>query len=153
MDLSTRDLLIVTMHQQGNTPSTIALRLSIPAATVRKRLTSADLVAYQLEQEETVDLFLKSLYHDSAVVIKDALMNDSVEIRLKAVKLLHESIGKVQQKVPESLGVTKIQNILNVMAAPATVQELADIRKYLPNGSPGIIDVEATVSAPLEDSK
>ena len=152
IDLNTRDLLIVSMHQNGSTPAMIGLSIGIPAGTVRARLKCPEVVAYQLDQEEMTDQFLKSLYQDGAIAIRAALRSDSIELRLKGVKLLYESIGKIRPK-DSDLKSVNVQNILNVMTAAPTAQELQDIARYLPNASNGIIDVEEAVPALVEDSK
>ena len=150
IDLNTRDLLIVSMYQQGSTPAMIGLSISIPASTVRARLKSPEVVAYQLDQEEMTDQFLQSLYHDGAIAIRSALRADSIELRLKGVKLLYESIGKIRPK-DSDLKSVNVQNILNVMTAAPSPQELQDIARYLPDGSNRVIDVEEAVPALTED--
>ncbi len=153
MELNTRDLLIITMYQQGHSPTRIGTELGVSPATVRSRLKSPSVIAYQLDGEEAGDAMLNSLYYDGVLSIKRALNSDSNDVRLKATKLLFEAIGKMKKSDDNTSVQVNIDKVLQVLNRPATPEELRAMERYLPGGSFGTAPIEEAIPATFEDSE
>ena len=133
-DLSTKELLQISMYQSGMAPSAIALKLQLPATNVRQFLKSPKAIAYRLEQEDTTDEMIQTLYRDGADALRRALVHPDPKFSLKAAELVFKVLGKM--KTPETADTPKIHivKLMQVIQAPPTAQEIEEAKRHIDTG-------------------
>lgn len=129
--LTTKELLIISLYQVGNTPSAIALRLGVPATNVRQLLKSPKAMAYRLEQEETTDELLHSLYRDGTEALRRALCSSEPKHSLRAAEIVFKILGKMKGDDSGVSPKIHIEKLLNVIQAPITPQELEEASRFV----------------------
>jgi hypothetical protein len=132
-ELTTRELVIVSMYQNGYSPTTIAMKLAMNPGDVRTFLKSPKAVAHLLEQEETTDKLIETLYRDGAEALRRALASDNPNTALRAAELTFRVLGKMKSDTKEGDQTSiHVEKLLQVIGAPISAQELAGVSKYFP---------------------
>jgi len=131
-ELTTRELVIVSMYQNGYSPTAIGLKLCLTPGDVRTVLRSPKAIAYKLEQEETTDSLVETLYRDGAEALRKALQSDNHNTALRAAELTFRVLGKMKDKAPADTTSVHIEKLLQVIGGPISQKELSDVAKYFP---------------------
>ncbi len=132
--LTTKELLQISLYQAGHSPSAIALRLGLAATNVRQFLKSPKALAYRLEQEETTDELIQTLYRDGADALRRALCHPDPKHSLKAAELVFKVLGKMKSSEDSGIPKVHIEKIMQVIQAPPTTHELEEAQRYLDTG-------------------
>lgn len=148
-ELTTKELLMISLKQTGWTPSSIARKLSTNPSDVRRFLASKKAMGYILEEEEGTDSLVNSLYRDGAMALKNALKSTDQKVALQAAKLTFELLGKLKSHEDKDSSKITIQKVLNVVTAPVGEKELEQFSQYCQG--PSAITGESIVDAELED--
>jgi hypothetical protein len=130
-ELSTQELLIVTMYQSGYSPSVIGTKLCVSPSYVRELLKTSRCVAYTLEQEESTDQLITSLYRDGAIALRTALCSANAS-----------TAPKTQ---------VYIDKVLQVLSQPISANELQNMERYTQSDNRAISDTSEAVRTSLED--
>jgi DNA-binding CsgD family transcriptional regulator len=151
-ELSTNELLIVSLYETGHSPSAIALKLGIGANDVRALLRSSKAIAYKMEQEECTDELIRCLYRDGANALRDCLNSTNPNIRLKAAEMVMKLLNKLKgPEVASSQTSIRqvIQQAITVIQSPISQQELQEVSKYYDSSRAN--SLKAAVRAPALD--
>ena len=132
--LNTKELVIISMFQTGNSPSVIALRLGLTRQEVGKFLKSPKAVAYLLEEEETTDEMLNTLYRDGAEALRKALVSPDPKVSLKAAELVFKVLGKMKVMETSDTPKVHVEKLLQVISAPPSEKELSEANRFLATG-------------------
>jgi len=115
-------------------PSAIALKLGLPATNVRQFLKSPKAIAYRLEQEETTDELIQTLYRDGADALRRALVHPDPKHSLKAAELVFRVLGKMKQPEGAEAPKVHIEKLMQVIQAPITPDELKEAQRHIETG-------------------
>ena len=130
-ELTTRQLVVIGLHQAGNAAPVIALRLGMNASDVRGIIKSPEAIAYLLEQEEATDQLADTLYRDGVEALKDGLHDADMSKRLKAAELTFRVIDKLKDDKGGDKGV-HIDKLLAIIGAPISAAELRSVKRFFP---------------------
>lgn len=151
-ELTTRELVIVSMYQSGWSPVAIARKLCIGAGDVRTFLKSTKAVAHLLEQEECTDQLISTLYRDGAVALKDALTNGNAQTKLRAAELAFKVAGKLKPSDEQSKKTINVEKFLAIIGTkPVTAEELAEVESFADDGRFAAIEGEVVDEEDMEN--
>ena len=126
----TATLIIASLHQQGYTPHTIALRLGLNSNYVNEALKSPEIVAFLNDLEVSTDAKVKALYPDAIDRLVDALYSLDPKIYLKASEYILRLNSKLKPGEESKTPIT-IDKLLIMLNRAPEQHELAQAQKAL----------------------
>lgn len=139
-ELTTRELVVISLYQSGYGVKAIALKLGMALADVRSLVKSSRAIAYLLEQEEATDQLVSTLYRDGVVALSRGLNDDNPQVALKAAELTFKVLGKMKPATSDDNSKhVHIDKLLQIIGGPISPQELDGVKKYFPTPIEGEI--------------
>jgi hypothetical protein len=132
-ELTTRELVTISLYQSGYSVKAIALKLGMALADVRALVKSSKAIAYLLDQEEATDQLVSTLYRDGVNALSRGLNDENPQVALKAAELTFKVLGKMK---PATEGDTSkhvhIDKLLQIIGGTISPAELEGVKKYFP---------------------
>jgi len=135
-ELSTQQLVIISMYQSGWSPTAIANRLCISPGSVREFVKSPKAIAHLLEQEESTDQLVQTLYRDGARALAECLQSSSHQVRLRAAELAFKVAGKLKTDDGAQRGMNVEKFLAIITQTPVSGHEVQEVQQFFGSTSP-----------------